>query len=455
MFRWSTCPYRTPMRDDAHPLSFAHIRAGEGRPLLLAMGFFFALLSSYYLLRPLRDAYGAERPDDLRWLFLGTFALTLAVQPVFGAVVARFGRARIVPLSFRGLSAVTIVLGLLLGRLEGDDLRRVQWVFFCWLTVYSVVGVSIFWALLADLFGRERALRLFGFVAIGGTLGAISGATIASFAEQILPRVGLAPAHLPFLAAGMLELCVQLQRGLQRSALPVEEPAPASEPGGARDEGAPLGGGVLAGFARVLRSPYLTFACVYVAIFVLGNTLIYDAGSRLVSAEFSDSGARRAFFARVDLATNAVSLLLQVFASGYVLRRLGVGVGLAAVPLVSVLGFAVLATDPSLAVLAVFSVARRGAEFGISKPARDALFTVVSREEKYKAKLVVDTVIYRGGDAAALWAKWGLYTLGVSAAALSWGLVAIAGLGVLVSLALGRGFRARSRAAGSAPGGAV
>ncbi|QDV07418.1 Major Facilitator Superfamily protein [Planctomycetes bacterium Poly30] len=440
-------------------MSFSLIQRGEGKPLLLAMAFFFALLGSYYLLRPVRDAYGSSDPDRLRWLFVGTFALTLIVQPAFGALVSRFGRLRIVPVSYRALSLITIVLGLLLGRFEGATEQFVRDVFFCWLSVFSIVGVSIFWGLLADLYGRERALRLFGFVAVGGTLGAISGASIASFASSLLPKVGLGPEHLPFLSAACLEICVWIQRSLQRASATLEPLDPAKPEGvETASSDAPIGGSVLAGFRRVAQSPYLMLACVYVAIYVVGSTLAYDVGARLAKAAFeADDDARRAFFGKIDLATNVVTLFLQLFASGYVLRKLGVGIGLAAVPLVGVAGFAALAVDPSLTVLAVFAVGRRGAEYGVSKPARDALFTVVPQEDKYKAKLVVDTVIYRGGDVASVWLKYALIAGGVSASAIAWGLVGLAGAGVAVSLALGRGFKARAaeapvRASGQTPG---
>lgn len=431
-----------------HPLSFALIQPGEGKPLVLAMAFFFTLLCSYYLLRPLRDAYGAADPERLRWLFLGTFGLTMLVQPAFGALVSRFGRPRIVPASYRALSLITIALGLLLGRLEGASGVLVRDVFFCWLSVFSIVGVSIFWGLLADLYGRERALRLFGFVAVGGTLGAISGSSVSSFASSLLPKIGLGPQHLPFLSAACLEICVWIQRALQRASgtlRPGQTSPRTDEPRISPAASDPIGGTVMAGFRRVAKSPFLTLMCLYVAIYVVGSTLAYDVGARLAKTAFEgDPDGRRAFFGKIDLATNVVTLFLQVFASGWVLRKLGVGIGLCAVPLVGVIGFSALALDPTLLVLAVFSVARRGAEYGISKPARDALFTVVSREDKYKAKLVVDTVIYRGGDAAALWLQFGLITWGVAASAIAWGLVGLAAAGLVVSMALGRGFKRRS-----------
>ncbi|MEM8710333.1 MAG: hypothetical protein AAGG01_05235 [Planctomycetota bacterium] len=434
--------------EERHPLSFAHIQPGEGRALLLAMAYFFALLASYYLLRPLRDAYGSVDPGRLRWLFLGTLALTLVVQPVFGALVSRFGRPRIVPLSYRFLTVVTVGLGLALGSAEGRTLEALRDVFFCWISVYSIVGVSIFWGLLADLFGRERALRLFGFVAVGGTLGAIAGSSISSFASDLLPRVGLGPQHLPFLSALALEVCVWLQRALQKAAAALElsgsgscsfDASPASSPE------KPVGGSILSGFQRVARSPYLGLACAYVAIYVIGSTLAYDVGARLANEAFTgDPDGSRAFFGKIDLATNVWTLLLQLFASGALLRRLGVGVGLMIVPLVGVVGFGALAIEPSLLVLAVFAVARRSTEYGISKPARDALFTVVSREDKYKAKLVVDTVIYRAGDVAAIWGKHWLVAGGVALVTISWGSAVLAGLGLLVALALGRRFKRRA-----------
>ncbi|MEL6430273.1 MAG: MFS transporter [Planctomycetota bacterium] len=417
------------------------LHPGEGRLALLGALFFYALLAAYYLLRPLRDSYGAADPDELPRLFLGTFAATVAVQPLFGALVSRFGRARIAPVTFRALGVVTLVLGACLVRFDGAGQRAAQVAFFCWLSVFNLTGVSLFWGLCADHFGRARSLRLFGPIAVGGTLGAMTGSTVVGFASVLLPALEGAPFVYAVLSAALLEVCVRLARALARRSDALEDPGTRVDP---IRRSAPIGGGVLAGFQHVRRSRYLTGIALYVVVYVTGSTLLYDEGARIMRDAFATDGVRSIFFARIDLLTNAMTLLLQLFATSAVLQRVGVGPALAAVPVVTTVGFAALLADPSLFALALFSVLRRCAEFGLSKPAREALFTVTSDEDKYKAKLVVDTVAYRGGDAAALWAKTGLLAVGVGAAALSIGVVAFSALGVVLAALLGRGFARRS-----------
>lgn len=420
----------------------ATIPREERRVTLCAAGLFFALLMSYYFLRPLRDSYGAADPSLLRNLFLGTLGLSLAIQPAFGALVKRYGRRRVLPYSYRTLAAITVGFGIALGTLEGPELRWTKYGFFCWLSVYSIAGVSMFWGFSADLLGRERALRLFGFIAVGGTLGQISASFVVGIVDEALPRLGLgAPAFAGF-AALLLEGCVRLSRAVERAAAPLDRTDGGETVASVRGE-APIGGSVLAGFSHVARSPYLALACVYVVIYVFGSTLLYEVGSNIASEQLPDGSARAAFFARVDLGVGVATLFLQVFAARAVLQRLGPGIGLMAVPFVTAVAFTVLGESPTLTALAVFAVLRRSLEYGVSKPSRDALFTVVPPEDKYKAKLVIDTAVYRGGDAAALWGRHGVALLGVSTTGIMGGLAGLSAIGILVSWRLGMMFRAK------------
>ena len=396
---------------------------------------------SYYFLRPLRDSYGAADPSLLRNLFLGTLALSLAIQPAFGALVQRFGRRRVLPHSYRTLAAITVGFGVALGTLEGGALQWTKYAFFCWLSVYSIAGVSLFWGLLADILGRERALRLFGFIAVGGTLGQISASLIVGVVDEALPKLGLDVTAFAVFAAILLEACVRLCRAVERAAATFDRvPGGADGPQGERSE-APIGGGVLAGFSHVARSPYLALTCVYVVIYVFGSTLLYEVGSNIASEELPGGSERTAFFARVDLGVGVATLFIQLFAARAVLQKLGPGIGLMAVPTVTAIAFLVLGESPTLLGLAIFAVLRRSLEYGVSKPSRDALFTVVPPEDKYKAKLVIDTAVYRGGDAAALWGRYGVATLGATTAGIMYGLAAFSLLGALVSWELGRRFR--------------
>lgn len=429
------------------------LRPGEGRVAWAAALWFFCLLAAYYALRPMRDAFGAENPYELHWLFTGTFTLTMVAQPLYGRLVARHGRAVFLPLTYRFLLTNVVVFAVLLGTLEGEALRWAYRAYFVWLSAFVVFGVSVFWGFLADLMGARRAKRLYGLIAIGGTLGAALGSVIAGwwveYLAEFLAFLGAGEAIgrgvlLPVLAALFLEAAVRAARMIERTPLPPEEDDPDV------DAETPVGGRALAGFGEVARSSYLLGICGYVAVFVLGSTLLYFINSVIVQDAFASSDARTAFFGKVDFAVNGIALLLQLFATGRVLQRLGLGTALAAVPLVGLLGFAAVAIAPTVSVLVVFFVARRAAEFGFSKPARDALFTAVTREEKYKAKAIVDTAVYRGGDAVAMWLQAGLTSLGVGLAATAWGLVPVCGLGLAAALFLGREHARRTSAA--APG---
>lgn len=434
-----------PPSVEAQPSFFGAVAAipRRERPVALRSAlFFFGLMASYYMVRSLRDAVGASRPDELRFLFLGTFAMTLAIQPAFGWLVKKFDRRAILPSAYRGLALLTLAFGAAFALTDGEALRWTQRLFFCWTSSYLLVGVSLFWGMLADVLGRERSLRLFGPIAVGGTVGAIAGSQLAARFAEFAQRHEAFPPALSFAIVGglLLEGCVRLSRGIDRAA----DDLPAGEGADRRDE-RPLSGGVMSGFRRVGSSPYLLLACVYVVIYVFGSTLLYRVGSEITNEAFGDdANGVIAFFARVDTWVNVATLFFQLFAARVILERVGVGVALAVVPLVGVVGFSAVALAPTLSVLVIFSVARRSTEYGISKPGRDALFTVVSPEDKYKSKLVIDTVVYRGGDAAALWLVHALVGAEVATAPVSWGLAGLAGLGVIVSLVLGARFAQRA-----------
>ena len=350
--------------------------------------------------------------------------------------------------TYRFLLINVVAFAVALGTLEGDALRWAHRAYFVWLSVFVVFGVSVFWGTLADLMGARRAKRLYGLIGIGGTLGAALGSIIAGswveYLQELLALLGVGDSVgrgvlLPVLAALFLEGAVRAARWVERTPLPPEEDDPDT------DAHTPVGGGALAGFSDVACSNYLVGLCGYVAVFVLGSTLLYYINSVIVQDAFASSEERTSFFGKIDFAVNCAALLIQLFATGRVLRRLGLGIALAAVPAVGVLGFTAVALSPTVAVLVVFFVARRAAEFGFSKPARDALFTACTREEKYKAKAVVDTAVYRGGDAAAMWIQTGLASLGVGLAGTSAGLVGVCALGLGVSLFLGREHGRRMR----------
>lgn len=424
------------------------LRPGELRVVLRAGLLFFLVLASYYMLRPIRDAYGAEDSDNLHWLFTATLVGMLVTQPLYGRLVSRRGRAAFVPICYRFLLWNAVAFGVGLEHLDGETLVWVRRAFFVWLSVYNLLTISLFWGFLADLMGDARAKRLYGRIALGGTLGAICGSFLASLEQDkidaVTRLVGLEPwgrrtLLLPIVSALLLEAGVRAARAVERAPLAREPDEPRA------DATTPVGGRTLDGFRDVLRSRHLTLLCLYVTLFVLGSTMLYWIASEVTRASFADPEARSTFYARMDLWVNGLALAFQLFVTGKVLQRLGIGAALAAVPLCGVLGFGAVAVWPTLGVLGTFYVIRRATEFGFSKPAREALFTVLTREEKYKAKAVIDTVIYRGGDAAAMWLEVWLRSLGAGIAHLAWGLVPLSAVAGGLAAALGREHARRAR----------
>ena len=403
------------------------VRDGEVRALLWSFAYFFFLLSSYYVLRPLRDEMGVQSGvENLQWLFTGTFFVMLLAVPCFGAVVARFAKSRLVPLVYRFFIANILIFYLLLSFEVARPL--VAGAFFVWVSVFNLFVVSIFWSFMADLFRNEQGRRLFGFIAAGGSAGALLGPTLtAALAEP------LGPVNLLLVSAGLLELTVWCIRSLLKApGLSAAGPPPA------RRAETPIGGGILAGVGLVARSPYLLMICLYILLFTTTSTFLYFEQAHIV-AQFSDDSAERTrLFALIDLAVGLLTLLVQCTLTGRLMTRFGLAFALGFLPLLTLLGFAALALAPTLAVLVAFQSIRRAANFAISKPAREVLFTVVTAEEKYKSKNFIDTAVYRGGDMASGWAFHGLRGLGLDLAAIAGITVPLAALWLGVAVFLGR-----------------
>ena len=416
-------------------------RPGEMQALVWSFAYFFCLLAGYYVLRPLRDEMGiAGGVRNLQWLFTATFIVMLAAVPVFGAMVARLPRRRFIPLVYHFFVANIAIFWLLLTFDVGKV--HVARVFFVWISVFNLFAVSVFWSFMADLFASEQGKRLFGFIAAGGSAGALLGPALT---------VGLAaplgPVNLLFVAAIFLELAVLCARRLESAAAQsAGAPAAASaEPApGTRQDSTPLGGGWLAGIAMVLRSPYLAGIALWVSLLSLAGTFLYFQQANIVAAASDDPAVRTRIFATIDLSIGILTIIVQFFATGRLIARFGVGRAAAALPLVFGLGFLALAFSPMLLVVIAFQAIQRTANFAVSNPAREVLFTVLQREEKYKAKNVIDVVAVRGADAAGGWLFSALRSLGLELTAISLAAIPIAAVCLLLAAALGRGQERRT-----------
>lgn len=408
------------------------VREGEGPALGWATAYFFLLLASYYVIRPLRDEFGVRGSENaLSWLFVGTLLGTAALNPLFSGLVTRLTRKVFVPVVYRFLLGTLVVFWALLSFSPASWHLPVAQAFFVWASVFNLFAVSVFWGFLADLFRPGQGKRLFGFVAVGGTLGAVAGAALTSALAG-----PLGPTNLILLAALLLEGAVFCVRGLVRH-FRVDDVSRSAEPG-AEPEGVPPGRGALAGLSAVSRSGYLLGISLFLLFFTVSSTFLYFEQARIVKAAFSDSAARTAFFARIDLWVNLLSAFVQLFLAGRVVKALGVGGTLVALPVVTMAGFAALAVSPTTGVLTLVMVARRAGNFALFRPAREVLFTVLPREEKYAAKSFVDTFVYRFGDAVGAFADKGLRALGAVGATLAGLFLPLAVAWALLSAWLGR-----------------
>ena len=401
----------------------------ERAAALWSFAYFFALLAGYYVLRPLRDQMGiAGGVKNLPWLFTATFVTLLVAQPLYGALVARLPRARFIPIVYHFFAANLLVFWALLS--FDAETAVVARVFFVWVSVFNLFAVAVFWSFMADLFTSEQGKRLFGFIGAGGTAGALLGPIIT-----IWLSVPLGPVNLMIAAVIFLELAVFCVYRLERNVVMREQAQAPTES---------IGGSAFAAIPELVRSPYILGIGVWVALLSYAATIIYFEQAHIVSEVVKSAGLQTRIFASIDLAVSLLTLVTQLFITGQVLKRVGTGVAAAALPMVYIVGFAVLAVMPTLIVVVTVQVVQRWMNFAIANPARQLFFTVVTREEKYKAKNLVDVVVYRGSDALSGWIFDTLQGLGLKLGAIALcSLPVVAGWAVL-SLALGREQEKRS-----------
>ncbi len=411
------------------------LKPGEERALLWSFLYFLMLLSAYYVLRPLRDNAGITGGiGNLPWLFTATFLTMLVAVPVYGLVVARLPRRRFVPLVYLFFVANIVLFWLLLTL--PIDRPLVARVFFVWLSVFNVFVVSVFWSYLADLFRSEQGKRLYGFIAAGGSIGAIVGPALTKWLIDPLGPVNL------FLVAALLLL------GAVFSAMQLERAA--TRFGQAKANAAitrkPIGGGSLAGVVEIVQSRYLGGIALWVILLSFAGTVLYLIQADVVHAASASEKERVQIFATIDFWVGTLSFLLQFLITGRLIVRIGVGVAVAFLPFVFLLGYGVLAAMPVLMVVVVFQTLQRTSNFVLSNPAREILFTVAEREEKYKAKNIIDGLVFRGADASWAWVYNQLHiAMGLGTVALALVMMPAAALWVMLGLALGRGQEARAK----------
>jgi AAA family ATP:ADP antiporter len=385
----------------------------EVLPLCWSFLYFFCLLCGYYILRPVRDEMAIEGGvQNLPWMMTGTFVTLLLVTPLFGYLCAQVPRDRLLLTVYVFFGAHLVVFFLLMANHVAP--HWIARVFFVWLSVFNLFVVSVFWSFMADLFTPDQGTRLFSVIAAGGSTGAMVGPLVTTALTYVVPIPFLMMVSAAFL--GACSLCI---RRLDRWSR--EQPSHRlSRPGEA------IGGSMWAGVRMAFSSSYLLGICGYLFFLTTTATFLYLEQTKLIGEQIATPQGRTRLFAVMDLAVNVTTFLTQLFITGPMIARFGLASALMVLPAASIVGFGMIGLIPLLAVFILFTIVRRIGEYAIAKPAREVLFTVLSRENKYKAKNFIDTAVSRGGDAMTGWIVNGVKSLGMTATHIAWILVPLA-----------------------------
>ena len=383
------------------------VKPDEIRALWLGFVFHFLILTGYYIMRPIRDSIAAgNRLETLPWMFTATLVAMLIANALFAAIVARMSRRKFIPLAY-GFFIFNLALFFVLMR-SCPPAQQV-WIgraLYVWVSVFNLFNTAIFWAFMTDLFTVEQGKRLYGFIAVGGSLGGVLGAYITThYVRTIGPANLLGVSAIMFVVAGFLVRF--FPRGFTDSDKTVQ----------GQEE--PIGGSIWSGITHIGSSPYLLGLAVSMLLYTSTSTWAYFQQSDLAREALKDSNARTVFLGNLDMWVNSVTVVIQIFLTGRLLKWFGVGFTLVAMPFVSMIGFGAMGIAPSLALLAIFQVARRVAAYALMRPSREILFTVLRREDKYKVKSVTDTLGYRTGDQIGAWSYGGLHALGLNLSSIS------------------------------------
>lgn len=407
----------------------------EWRPVAWSFLYFFCLLGGYYVLRPVRDEMGIQAGlDNLPWLFTATFVAMLAAVPVYGWAAGRLPRRVLLPVVY-GFFIVNLLIFYWVFT-TGASVSLTARVFFVWLSVFNLFVVSVFWSFMVDIYSREQSRRLFGVIAVGGTTGAIAGPALTA---QLATTVGV--FNLLLVSVAMLSLalvCIWRLRLWARDSASPEDDATA------------LAGRWWDGFARVARSRYLWGVSGYILLYTTAATFLYFIQAHIVEDAFADSAQRTRVFALIDLATNTLTVALQLFFTSRIVARWGVAVLLGIVPVVAAAGFLALGWAPVLVVIATVQVLRRAGNYALARPGREMLYGVLPRLDKYKSKNFIDTVVYRGGDAVSGWVYAGMSALGLGMAGIAWAAIPLALVWLVVGVFLGFRYHALESGSGAA-----
>ena len=394
--------------------------------LLWATAYGFFIMFSYYILRAVRDEISASDRGNLQIIWTAVFLVMLVAVPAYSWLTSRFSRGVFVPMANRVLIACLVGFWLSLVFLPDGARPWIDRVFYVYSSVFALFVVTVFWGLVADCFTNAQGRRMFAFIAVGSSIGGIAGSTVTATLAEAVPVFSLLLiACVPLEIASWCALV--LHRKFETGSVTTE---------GGRDR--VVEGNAWSGMKAVFRSRYLMGIAAFIALMTFVSTMLYFQQAHLVAEAFTDRGVRTAFFAKIDLAVNVLTIVFQVYLTARIMKWVGVGVTLAALPVLMTLGFVSLGMYPTLAILVVTQVVYRAGRYGLTKPAREVLWTVLGREAKYKSKPFLDAAVYRGGDLVSGWIYAGLAAIGLSIGAISLIAAPVAGIWAILAIYLGR-----------------
>jgi ATP:ADP antiporter, AAA family len=407
------------------------IEANEVRATLSSFSLVLMLMGAYYILRPVRDAMASDWSDaQVSWLWTFTFIFSAVAVSLYGAAVSRIRVRTLVPAVY-GLFAASFLL-FYLGTQTLPERTLLDKAFYVWISLFSLFHISVFWSFMADTFSKPQATRLFGFIGAGASIGAIGGPALAAL---LVGDLGTDPLLLvaSTLVILTLPLVLWLQQ-LKRSDLGNELVGASSA------DFDYIGGNPLAGFSEFLNSRYLLAIGLFIFFYTSIGSFVYFELKNLL-ADY-DRETRSQIWAGIDLVVNTLTVVVGAFATGRMAKHLGLSFTLASIPVLIGAGLLVLAAAPMVSVVVAVQIVRRAGNYAVSRPAREMLFTAVSRETRFKAKPVIDIVIYRGGDMLNAWAFTALTQgLGLGMASVALAGTGLAALWAITGIYLGRRFR--------------
>lgn len=413
------------------------VEQNEIRATVVSFLFVFTLMAAYYIMRPVRDAMSSDFSDaELSWLWTSTFFFSVPAVALYGAVIPHVRFERLVPSVYAFFAAT--FLGFYLGERLEPTAAWLDKSFYVWLSVFSLFHLSVFWSFMSGIFSREQAPRLFAIIATGASAGAVSGPALVTFFARDIGTL-----NLMLIAATMLLIPIPLIGILQR--LKRTELGNEGLEADLDDE-VRLARNPLSGFADVVRDRYLLGIAAFILLYVIMNAFFYFEIRDLLR-DF-ERATRAQWWGGIDLVINSLAVVTALFGTSRIATRLGMSTTLALLPVMLVGGWLLVAISPALLVLVGLQVVRRAGNYAITRPGREMLYTLVSQDMRYKAKPVVDIVVYRGGDVFAAWAYTGitaLFGLGLTGVAIMG--AAVAAVWAISGVHLGRKYDA----AGDAP----